>query len=89
MKHLFSLTTLLVNPGFRIDNFHVKGSIFLKNRHFIIKDRLNKLIYGIDIIVSLSFLNGIFFFVVFFYNRISEFMLPALILRYHKKSFHF
>ena len=25
----------------------VKGSIFLKNRHFIIQERFNKLIYGI------------------------------------------
>ena len=30
----------------------VKGSIFLKNSHFIIQKRLNKLIYGINTIIK-------------------------------------
>ena len=29
---------------------YIKGSIFLKNRHFILQERLNKLIYGINTI---------------------------------------
>ena len=29
-----------------------KGSIFLKNRHFIIQKRFNKLIYGINAIIK-------------------------------------
>ena len=30
----------------------IKGSIFLKNRHFIIQERFNKLIYGINTIIQ-------------------------------------
>ena len=33
-----------------IDTF--KGSILLKDRHFIIQERFNKLIYGINIIIK-------------------------------------
>ena len=29
-----------------------KGSIFLKNRHFIIQERFNKLIYGMNTIIK-------------------------------------
>ena len=29
-----------------------KGTIFLKNRYFIIEERLNKLIYGINTIIK-------------------------------------
>ena len=29
-----------------------KGSIFLKNRHFIIQGRFNKMIYGINTIIK-------------------------------------
>ena len=29
-----------------------KGSIFLKKRHFIIQERFNKLIYGINTIIK-------------------------------------
>ena len=29
-----------------------KGSIFLKNRHFIIQEKFNKLIYGINTIIK-------------------------------------
>ena len=32
--------------------FYCKGSIFLKNRHFIIQERFNKLIYGINTIIK-------------------------------------
>ena len=74
----------------------IKGSISLKNRHFIIQKRFNKLIHGIYTIIkcgtwqpvkfqlSLSFLKWNDFF-----NRISELMLPTLIQIYDKKSFHF
>ena len=31
---------------------HVKGSVFLKNRHFIIQESFNKLIYGINTIMK-------------------------------------
>ena len=30
----------------------IKGSIFFKNRHFIIQERFNKLIYGIITIIK-------------------------------------
>ena len=30
----------------------LKGSIFLKNRHFIVQERFNKLIYGINTIIK-------------------------------------
>ena len=30
----------------------VKGSIFIKNRHFIIQERFNKLLYGINTIIK-------------------------------------
>ena len=33
-------------------SIHVNGSIFLKNRHFIIQERFNKLIYGIKKIIK-------------------------------------
>ena len=33
----------------------VKGSIFLKNRHFIIQERVNKLIYGTNTIINCGF----------------------------------
>ena len=49
--------------------------MFLKNRHFIIQERFNKLIYGIK--------NKIIFY------HISDLMLPTLIQRYDNKSFHF
>ena len=32
-----------------------KGSIFLKNRHFIIQEKFNKLIYGINTIIKCGF----------------------------------
>ena len=35
-----------------VRNFRVKGPIFLKNRHFIIQKRSNKLIYGINTIIK-------------------------------------
>ena len=80
-------------------HYILKGSIFLKNRHFIVQERFNKLIYGVNTIIkcgiwqpvkiqlvsclwSGSKMKRIFF-------RISELMLPTLIQRYDKKSFHF
>ena len=35
-----------------INIISIKGSIFLKNRHFIIQKRLNKLIYCINVIIK-------------------------------------
>ena len=35
-----------------IDALRVKGSIVLKNRHFIIWESFNKLIYGINTIIK-------------------------------------
>ena len=32
----------------------VKGIIFLRNRHFIIQERFNKLIYGTNTIITLT-----------------------------------
>ena len=51
----------------------IKGSIFLKNRHFIIQESFNKLIYGINTMWHLA-------------ACISELMLPTLIQRYNKKN---
>ena len=34
--------------------YTIKGSIFLKNRHFIIQERVNKLIYSINTIIKCS-----------------------------------
>ena len=62
----------------------LKGSTFLKNRHFIIQGKFNKLIYSINTIikcsVSLSFLNWIKNEMIFFYG-ISELTLATLIQR--------
>ena len=72
----------------------LKGSIFLKNRYFIIQERFNKLIYSTEydrkmwhlaackISVGLSFLKWNDFY------RISELMLATLIQGYDKKN-HF
>ena len=72
-----------------------KGSIFFKNRHFIIQKRFNELIYGINTIIKCATWQHVKFQLVshswnekIFY-RISELMLPTLIQRYDKKSFHF
>ena len=71
--------------SFIISRLNLKGSIFLKNRRFIIQERLNKLIYGTNTIikcgtckisVSLSFMKWNNFY------RISKFMLVTLIQRY-------
>ena len=70
----------------------IKSSILLKNRHFIIQERFNELIYGINtiikystckILVSLSFLKRNDFY------RIFELMLPTLIQKYDKSHFIF
>ena len=74
------------------------GSIrFLNNRHFIIHERFNKLIYGIDTIMkcgsrqpvkfskSFVFVMKCFFIVPLkIFYRTSELMLPTLIQRYDK-----
>ena len=77
-------------------NWSLKGSIFLKNRHFI-QERFNKLIYGINTIIKCGiwqpvkfhlvslFLNWIKHEMIFY--RISELMLATLIQRYHKNHF--
>ena len=73
----------------------VKGSIFLKNRHFMIQERFNKLIFGINTIIKCGTLQPEKFQVVccswneMIFYPISELMLATLIQRYDKKSFHF
>ena len=72
-----------------------KGSIFLKNRHFIIQERFNKLIYGINTIIKCGTWQPVKFQLVsgswneMILYHISELMLPTSIQRYNKKSFHF
>ena len=81
--------------------FNIKGSIFLKNRHFIIQERFHKLVYGINTIIKCGIWQPVKFqFLVswagskmkwffFFFFRISELMLPTLIQRYNKNHFIF
>ena len=75
-----------------------KGAIVLKNRHFIIQKRFNKLIHGINTIINVasdslyisagvSFLNWIKNKMIFY--RISELMLPTLNQRYDINHFIF
>ena len=67
-----------------------KGSIFLKNRHFIIQGGFNKLIYGINTIIKCGTWQPVKFRLVsrvrneiIFYCS-SELMLPTLIQKYDK-----
>ena len=73
----------------------VKGSIFLKNRHFIIQEKFNKLIYGINTIIKCGTWQPVNFQLascswneMIFYH-ISQLMLPILIQRYNKKIISF
>ena len=67
-----------------IENY-IKGSIFLKNRHFIIQERLDKLIYGIDTIIKCGTWQPVKFQFVspswneMIFYHISELLLPTLI----------
>ena len=78
-----------------IGTFQLKGSIFPKNWHFIIQEKFNKLIYGIYTIIKRDTWQPVKFQLVshswneMIFYRISELMLPTLIQRYYKKSFHF
>ena len=68
-----------------------KGPIFLKNRHFIIRERFTKLIYGIITIKTCGFWQPVKFQLVSLsWNeiifRIFELMLPTLVQRYDKKN---
>ena len=73
----------------------VKGSIFLKNRHFIIQERFNQMIYGISIIikcgtwqpVKIQLISHSWNEMIFYH--ISELMLQTLIQRYDKNHFSF
>ena len=73
----------------------LKSSTFLKNRHFIIQERFNKLMYGINTIIKCGTWQPVKFQLVscswnkMIFYRISELMLPTLIQGYDKKSFHF
>ena len=40
------------SAGGRVVVFKFKGSIFLKNRHFFIQERFNKLLYSINMIIK-------------------------------------
>ena len=74
---------------------YIKGSIFLKNSHFIIKKRFNKLINRINTIIKCGPWQPVKFQLVsrsqneMTFYLISELVLPTLIQRYYKKSFHF
>ena len=74
---------------------YFKGSISLQNRHFITQEGFNKMIYGINTIIKCGIWQPVKFHLVsrswneMIFYRISELMLPALIQRYDKKSFHF
>ena len=71
---------------------NVKGSISFKNRHLIIQERFNKLIYGSNTVIKCDTWQHVKFQwvsrsrneVILF--RISELMLPTLIQRYEKKK---
>ena len=73
----------------------VKGSIFLKNRHFIIQESFNQMTYGISIIIKCGTWQPVKIQLVsrswneMIFYRISELTLPTLIQRYDKKSFQF
>ena len=57
--HVDSLVTATALPVllYRSDN----GSIFIKNRHFIIQERFDKLIYGINTIIKCGILQPVKF----------------------------
>ena len=75
------------------------GSAFLKKWHFVIKERFNYLIYGVNTIIKCGAWHSVKFRLVthswnemlfFSLNHcISELILPTLIQWYDKKSFHF
>ena len=77
----------------------LKGSIFLKNRHFIIQERFIKFIYGINTIIKCDISQPVKFQIIsgswtgsklnWFTYRISELMLPTFIQRYVKNHFIF
>ena len=62
-----------------------------KNRHFIIQERFNKLIYGVNTVIKCGTWQPVKFQVVsrswneMFFYRISELMLPTLNQRNDKK----
>ena len=80
--------------------YSLKGSIFLKNRHFFLskKGSIN-LIYGINMIIKCGIWQPVKFQLVshfltgskmkWLFYIISELMSATLILRYDKQSFHF
>ena len=74
---------------------YLKGSIFLKNRYFIIQERFNKLIYIINTIIKCDIWQPVKFQLIssssnemMFVYLLSEYMLPTLIQRNDKKN-HF
>ena len=79
----------------RMRGMNLKGSISLKNRHFIVQEKLNKLIHGINTIIKCGTWQPLKFQCVsrswneMIFYCISELMLPTLIQIYDKKSFHF
>ena len=94
VRHIFTVKGL-AKSNTETDKTGLKARYPSKNRHFIIQERFNKLIFGINTViimwhitvynisVSLSFLKWYVFY------RVSELMLPTLIQRYDKKSFIF
>ena len=73
----------------------LKGSIFLKNRHIILQEKFNKLIYGINTILKYGTWHPVKFRLVsrswneIIFYRISVLMLPTLIQRCDKNHLIF
>ena len=88
-----SVALLLMSVYIYIISLSLKGSIFFENRHFIIKERFNKLIYCIHTIIKWGIWQPIKFQLVsrswneMTFYRVSELMLPTLIQRYDKYHF--
>ena len=90
-QHLFRYSKRLTLQYF----IKIKGSISLKNRHFIVQERFNKLIHGINTIIKcdtwqpVKFQSDSRIWNEMIFYRISELMLPILIQRYDKNHFFF
>ena len=67
----------------------VKGSIFLRNIHFITQERFNILIYGINKVIKSGTFWPVKMCEMKYFLLIAELMLPTLIQRHYKESFHF
>ena len=84
-----------IYPAFLFPFSICKGSVFLKNRHFIVIERFNNLIYGVNTIMKCGTRQPVKFQLVsrswneMSFYRISELMLGKLIQRHDKNLFTF